>query len=173
MSQPEPAHHHAGELHILVGGFLEECIGEVIAKMIEKHLGYSRVNVRIIEALPAFLETAAQTPPDLFLLYLYFGTPADDAVTDLAVCQEEIQALLADAAHQPCYVTSCGLRLVTHMHAEFSKPVIVLTGCADAPGRATRVEQAGGSALLLLPFTAAECVAAIGSCVERPSDART
>ena len=65
---------------------------------------------------------------------------------------------------------SCGLRLVTHLRAEFGKPVIVLTGCDNQPGRATRVEQAAGSALLLLPFTAADCAAAIESCVERRAD---
>jgi DNA-binding NarL/FixJ family response regulator len=164
MKPPQPD----GELCILVGGFLEECIGEIIAKVVEHSLGYARVNVRIVEALPALLQAAAHSPPDLFLLYLYFGAPADEAVTDPATSGTEIHDFMAQStADQPCYVTSCGLRLVTHLRAEFGKPVIVLTGCGNQSGRATRVEQAGGSALLLLPFTVAECAAAVGSCVER------
>ena len=158
----------AGELRILVGGSLEECIGLVIAKVVEKHLGYSKVSVQTIGALPAFLDAAARSPPDLFLLYLYFGDPADEAVTDPATSRAEISGLLADTTgDQPAWVTPCGLRLVTHLRAEFGKPVIVLTGCGHEPGRATAVEQAGGSALLLLPFSGAECAAAIRSCVER------
>ena len=157
----------AGELRILVGGFLEECIGQVIAKVVEKHLGYSSVTVRTIESLPAFLENAAQSPPDLFLLYLFFGDPADEAVTDPATSRAEISARLSsNSLEEPAWVTQCGLPLVTYLRTEFGKPVIVLTGCGHEPGRATRVEQAGGSALLLLPFSAAECAAAIGSCLE-------
>jgi len=156
-----------GELRILVGGSLEECIGMVIAKVVEKHLGYSKVSVQTIEALPTFLDAAARSPPDLFMLYLYFGDPADEAVTDPATSRAEISGLIADTTgDQPARVTPCGLRLVTHLRAEFDKPVIVLTGCGHEPGRATAVEQAGGSALLLLPFSGAECAAAIGSCVE-------
>ena len=163
MNSPQPAR----ELRILVGGCLEECIGEIIAKVIEYSLGYARVNMQIVEALPAFLESAAQSPPDLFLLYLIFGEPADEVVTDPATSRAEIRARLQnDAVGQPAYVSQCGLRLVTHLRAEFGKPAIVLTGCDDQPGRATRVEQAGGSGLLLLPFTVADCTAAIGSCVE-------
>ena len=164
MNSPQPAR----ELRILVGGCLEECIGEIIAKVIEQNLGYARVSVRIIQTLPAFLTTAAATPPDLFLLYLYFGAPADEAVTDPATARATIAAQLAQAAaDHPVWVTGCGLEIVTYLRAEFGKPVIVLTGCGNAAGRATRVEQAGGSALLLLPFTVAECVSAIASCAER------
>ena len=163
MNPPQPP----GELRILVGGCLEECIGQIIAKVIEQHLGYARVSVRIIQALPAFLQAAAHSPPDLFLLYLYFGVPADEAVTDPATSRAEVHDFMLQAtAEQPCYVTRCGLRLVTYLRAEFGKPVIVLTGCGNQPGRASRVEQAGGSGPLLLPFTVADCVAAIGSCVE-------
>ena len=161
--EPQPVR----ELRILVGGCLEECIGEIIAKVVEHRLGFSRVTVRTIEALPAFLETAAQSPPDLFMVYLYFGAPSDEAVTDPATCRAEISRRIADAtADQPCWISQCGLRLVTHLHAEFGIPVVVLTGCDNQPGRATRVEQAGGSALLFLPFNVADCAAAIGTCME-------
>ncbi len=138
----------ARELRILVGGFLEECIGEIIAKVVEHSLGYARVNARIIEALPAFLQAAAHSPPDLFLLYLYFGAPEDEAVIDSATSRAAISARLSsNSPEEPGWVTQCGLPLVTHLRAEFGKPVIVLTGCGHEPGRATRVEQAGGSAL--------------------------
>lgn len=158
--------HLDGELRILIGGSLEECIGEIIATVVEKNFGYARVKVRIIEALPTFLETATQYPPDLFLVYLDFGDPADDAVTDPATSRSEITARLSPTSDHPVWVTSCGLRLVTFLHAEFGKPVIVLTGCGHQPGRASRVEQAGGSAFLILPFAIPDCVAAIGGCLE-------
>ena len=171
MPVPTPTPPPAGELRILIGGSIDEVIGELITKVVEKYLGYARVSVRTIEPLRLFLETAARSPPDLFLLYLYFVTPADEVVADPATCRGEIHDRLAEAADQPCCVTSCDLRLVTYLRAEFNKPVIVLTGCGDAPGRATTVEQAGGSAFLTLPFAIPDCVAAIGSCVERGSDA--
>lgn len=168
MNPPQPD----GELRILIGGSLVEVAGEAIAKVVEHSFGYARVNVRTIEALPAFLHAAARSPPDLFLLYLYFGAPADEAVTDPATSRTEIRDLMADATDDhACFVTTCGLRIVTYLRAEFGKPVIVLTGCGNAPGRATAVEQAGGSALLLLPCNTAECAAAIAICVERPSKA--
>ena len=54
-----------GELRILVGGFLEECIGQIIAKVVEQSLGYARVNVRIIEALYRSAKTgrSVRIPP--------------------------------------------------------------------------------------------------------------
>jgi hypothetical protein len=86
----------AGELRILVGGFLEEVIGELLAKMIEKQLGYSKVSMQIIEDLPAFLETAAQSPL-LFMVYLIYGDPAVEAVTDPATCRAESGFLISPA----------------------------------------------------------------------------
>ena len=167
MNPPQPD----GELRILIGGSIEECIGEVFAKMIEKSFGYLHVHVRIFEDLREFLEAAAQSPPDLFLVYLYFGDPADEAITDPATSRTEIYEIISDATDdQACFVTTCGLRIVTCLRAEFGKPVIVLTGCGNAPGRATAVEQAGGSALLLLPCDTAECAAAIGICIQRNSN---
>jgi hypothetical protein len=41
----------------------------VFAKMTEKNIAYPRVNLQAIESLPPFLETAAQSSPDLFLVY--------------------------------------------------------------------------------------------------------
>ena len=73
MSLPNPAPELAGEFHILIGGSLVEAVGEVVAMVAERYLGYSRVNVQTIEALPAFLKAAAQSPPDLFLLHLFFS----------------------------------------------------------------------------------------------------
>ena len=126
---------------------------------------------RVIQNLREFLEAAAQSPPDLFLVYLYFGDPADDAVANPATSRTEIRQIISDATDdQACFVTTCGLRIVTCLRAEFGKPVIVLTGCGNAPGRATAVEQAGGSALLLLPCDTAECAAAIGICIQRNSN---
>ena len=74
--------------------------------------------------------------------------------------------LLDDSSHWPRASASSDLTF-PRLPAVSGKPVIVLTGCGHEPGRATRVEQAGGSALLLFLFTAAECAAVIGSCVGR------
>lgn len=88
-------------------------------------------------------------------------------MTDAAASRAEITARLSPTSDHPVWVTNCGLRLVTYLYAEFGKPVIVLTGYGNQPGRATQVEQADGSARLLLPFTVADCAAAVGRCVVR------
>lgn len=167
----EPAPQPAGELRIFIGGSAEDFYVTIVTHAVEKHLGDLRVSVQIIDELRSLLDTAAQSPPDLFMLYLYFGDPADGTVADLATCRAEIRARLADAADQPCWVTSCGLGLVTYLRAEFNQPVIVLTGSPESPGRATRVGQSGGTVLLPVPFSSAECAAAISTCLKPRPDA--
>lgn len=155
-----------GELRILVGGFFDEIVAAHVGTVVRRHLGYADVRVRLFQDPGPLLEAAAQAPPDLFLLYLDFGSPADLALADAATCRAEIHARLAQPAGQAHWVTECGLRLVTHLQAEFGRPVLVFVGGPHPRGLATRVEQAGAAALLPVPFEFDDCAATIGTCVE-------
>ena len=159
----------ADELRILIGGCLDQIFSQLMAEVVKKELGYARVRVEIIETVAEFFETASQSRPDLFMVHLYFGNPAWETIADPITSRAEITARIADAtASNPVLMSVFGLEIVTYLRAEFGKPVIVLTGCGDAPGRATRVEQAGASAFLILPFTVEDFVAAVGTCMQGP-----
>jgi len=64
MTPCDPTAPPSSELRILIGGSIDECIGEIIAKVVENHLGYLRVTARTIEALLTFLEAATEFPSD-------------------------------------------------------------------------------------------------------------
>lgn len=157
------------EFRLLIGGSLEESIGEFFGKTIEQHLGKPRVSVRTVEHLHTLLEEAAQSPPDLIILYLHFFTPADEAVADSPTCRAELFARLTESCGEPCYVSNCGLRLVTHLKSICPSPLFVLTGCGDARGRARRIEQAGANAFLPLPASREEFVRALDNSFREPS----
>lgn len=154
-------------LKVLIGGSLEDFVGDIIVEAARQRLGYDHVTVRTIQDLRPFLKAAEQTAPDVLLVYLYFGQMADETAPDHAACRAAIEGRLEEGGESFCSITACGLRLLPFLRVRLRQPIIVLTGSEPRPGRATRLEHAGAAAFLPVPFTQAECAAALGSCLER------
>ena len=102
----------ADELHVLIGGSLDEIYSQLMAEVDRKEFGYAPVKVVIIETSAEFLQTDSQSRPELFMVHLYFGNPDLETITD------PINARIADATGiKPAWIAVGGRGIVIYICA--------------------------------------------------------